>query len=120
MGADGQEQEELSGAEAEAAQLLRLHLALQYTKVPGGLVLGTSLPARLPAGEQTPDGPVPEWHITHIVSQTDVLRLLAAHIDRCALRGVLERGAGQQAAHPGVSRRIDKSCSFHHALDWQS
>lgn len=29
-------------------------------------------------GEQTPDGPVPEWRITDIVSQTDVLRLLAA------------------------------------------
>lgn len=32
--------------------------------------------------EQTPDGPVPEWHITDIVSQTDVVRFLAAQIDR--------------------------------------
>jgi hypothetical protein len=37
---------------------------------------------RGPAGEQTPDGPVPEWHITDIVSQTDVLRLLAANVGR--------------------------------------
>lgn len=33
-------------------------------------------------GEQTPDGPVPEWHITNVVSQTDVLRFLASQIDR--------------------------------------
>ena len=33
------------------------------------------------AGEQTPDGPVPEWRITDIVSQTDVLRCLAVHLD---------------------------------------
>ena len=33
------------------------------------------LPARC-AGEQTPDGPIPEWRITDIISQTDVVRFL--------------------------------------------
>ncbi|GAB4816058.1 hypothetical protein N2152v2_003104 [Parachlorella kessleri] len=33
-------------------------------------------------GEQTPDGPIPEWRITDIISQTDVLRFLLANIDR--------------------------------------
>lgn len=35
-------------------------------------------------GQQTPDGPIPEWHITDIISQTDVLRLLAAKMDTLA------------------------------------
>lgn len=33
-------------------------------------------------GEDTPDGPVPAWRITDIVSQTDVIRFLAAHLPR--------------------------------------
>lgn len=35
-------------------------------------------------GEQTPDGPIPEWRITDIVSQTDVLRILASRMDALA------------------------------------
>lgn len=31
-------------------------------------------------GEETPDGPVPEWRVSHVVSQTDVLRLLSARM----------------------------------------
>ncbi len=46
------------------------------------------------AGEQTPDGPVPEWHITDIVSQTDVLRFLAARIDKCACTTACLGGMG--------------------------
>jgi CBS domain-containing protein len=33
-------------------------------------------------GEQTPDGPIPEWRITDVFSQTDVVRFLAAHRER--------------------------------------
>lgn len=33
-------------------------------------------------GEQTPDGPIPEWRITDIISQTDVVRFLMSQIDR--------------------------------------
>lgn len=33
-------------------------------------------------GEETPDGPIPAWRITDIVSQTDVIRFLAAHLPR--------------------------------------
>lgn len=52
-------------------------------------------------GEQTPDGPVPEWRITDIVSQTDVIRFLAAHVDRLDRafdKSVSELGMVQGAA----------------------
>ncbi len=32
-------------------------------------------------GEETPDGPVVEWNITDVVSQTDLLRLIASKMD---------------------------------------
>ena len=35
-------------------------------------------------GEDTPDGPIPEWRITDIISQTDVLRLLVSKMDSLA------------------------------------
>ena len=37
-------------------------------------------------GDQTPDGPVPEWRITNVVSQTDILRLLASHMGVLAVK----------------------------------
>eukprot|EP00887_Chlorella_sp_A99_P000079 scaffold16.g79.t1 len=49
-------------------------------------------------GEQTPDGPVPEWRITDI---TDVIRFLAAHVDRLDRafdKSVSELGMVQGAA----------------------
>ncbi len=37
-------------------------------------------------GEETPDGPIPEWQITDVVSQTDILRLLASKMDVLAVK----------------------------------
>ncbi|EFN53812.1 hypothetical protein CHLNCDRAFT_53630 [Chlorella variabilis] len=55
----------------------KLHVPHHHLKVHHRVAVFDILP-----GEQTPDGPVPEWHITDIVSQTDVVRFLAAQIDR--------------------------------------
>ncbi|PSC70096.1 E3 ubiquitin-ligase [Micractinium conductrix] len=55
----------------------KLHAPHHHLRVHHRIAVFDILP-----GEQTPDGPVPEWHITDIISQTDVLRFLAAHIDR--------------------------------------
>lgn len=35
-------------------------------------------------GEQTPDGPIPAWRVADVVSQTDVLRLLASRVEALA------------------------------------
>ncbi|KAI7836565.1 hypothetical protein COHA_009582 [Chlorella ohadii] len=55
----------------------KLHAPHHHLRVHHRVAVFDILP-----GEQTPDGPVPEWHITDIVSQTDVLRFLAARIDK--------------------------------------
>jgi hypothetical protein len=55
----------------------KLHAPHHHLRVHHRVAVFDILP-----GEQTPDGPVPEWHITDIVSQSDVLRFLAARIDK--------------------------------------
>ncbi|KAL4419761.1 hypothetical protein ABPG75_006859 [Micractinium tetrahymenae] len=55
----------------------KVHTPHHHLKVHHRVAVFDILP-----GEQTPDGPVPEWHITDIISQTDVLRFLTSHIDR--------------------------------------
>ncbi|KAI3425172.1 hypothetical protein D9Q98_008942 [Chlorella vulgaris] len=55
----------------------KVHSPQHHLKVHHRVAVFDILP-----GVETPDGPVPEWHITDIVSQTDVLRFLAAQLER--------------------------------------
>lgn len=54
----------------------RVHSPQHHLRVHHRVALFDILP-----GEQTPDGPIPEWRITDIVSQSDVLRYLASQMD---------------------------------------
>lgn len=54
----------------------RLHSPQHHLRVHHRVAVFDIVP-----GQQTPDGPVPEWHITDIISQTDLLRLLWAKMD---------------------------------------
>ncbi|KAH7619934.1 hypothetical protein Ndes2526B_g05178 [Nannochloris sp. 'desiccata'] len=55
-------------------------------------------------GEETPDGPIPEWQITDVVSQTDILRLLASKMDVLAAK---DQGMGASIAELGMIQGID-------------
>ena len=52
-------------------------------------------------GEETPEGPIPEWRARQVVSQTDVLRLLHFNMDRLAAR---DPGYGRSLAALGMAR----------------
>jgi CBS domain-containing protein len=55
-------------------------------------------------GEETPDGPIPEWQITDVVSQTDILRLLASKMDVLAVK---DQGLSATIAEFGMIQGID-------------
>lgn len=53
----------------------RVHSPRHHLRVHHRIAVFDILP-----GEQTPDGPIPEWRITSVVSQMDILRFLAANM----------------------------------------
>ncbi|KFM27439.1 hypothetical protein F751_1216 [Auxenochlorella protothecoides] len=78
-------------AESTLLEVVNAGFKVRLAAGPGGSLAGA--PALTPVhhrvavfdilpGEETPDGPVPAWRITDIVSQTDVVRFLAANLAR--------------------------------------
>jgi len=77
----------------------KVHSPLHHLRVHHRIAVFDILP-----GEETPDGPIPEWQITDVVSQTDILRLLASKMDVLAVK---DQGMGASIAELGMIQGID-------------
>jgi 5'-AMP-activated protein kinase regulatory gamma subunit len=77
----------------------KVHSPLHHLRVHHRIAVFDILP-----GEETPDGPIPEWQITDVVSQTDILRLLAAKMDILAVK---DQGMSASIAELGMIQGSD-------------